>query len=165
MNQEYALAFGLKANKTTPYVENLFAEVFNNIFSEVETVFREELLRAKEQHLGVYVLQFLGQKIYRSRQALGDENTHYGHYDCLFIENPSEDQIKLANFIDKTKEDLRFLQQWLSLALGIKESIPPSLLRASNLPPTMYCIPEGKEETWKKAEDLITYYLGLSLVL
>ena len=86
-----------------------------------------------------------------------------------------EEGNKFEGICKKCKEDMRYLNQWLSIAIDpldkeiTRKRLPDFIANLSEkyaYSHLKFCeIPKGKEAMWKKAEELAKYYLGYKLLV
>ena len=135
---------------------------------QIEQIYQDRIQKMEgtdTNHLGV-VLH--GKKIYRPFNML---TSMVSNGQMLFITETTEEEDKAYKFREKVCKDIKFVQQWFSILVNLDEDsgkyIPPALMKNYYEPAQSYTYtyPPGKESLWRKAEEIINYYLGLRLVL
>lgn len=167
-------AFKVQYDKTYDATNKIFDPIFEKVFQEVEILYQR--CKADIADNCVYwVIVSNGTYLYRSEETIDKEihQVSIKQQTGLFS-FPSElepEVEKLSVIVRKLHQDIRVIQQWLSIVIDenwsytIKYICPigRTLLGInSNLE---YEIPKGKEKFWKTVEDLLQYYAGLRLVL
>ena len=165
-----ARLFGINQNKTTELTLELFTPCYGYLCKQIEPLYQKtiEIQRKEDEYEGLWIEH---QMFYREEEKFPEHIKGYLHID----ESLEQEGYKLHDFLMKVRKDVRFIQMWLSLVVdplnptSTKEKLP--LLLANTNPKykksttDVYSIPPGKEVTWKKAEELIEFYLGLKLIL
>ena len=146
-------AFKVQYDKTYSAISEIFDPIFEKIFQEVEVLYQQCMELLKDDYV-YWVLVGNGVYLYRSEEAISKEahKASIKQRTGLFtIPTELEPEVeKLSIIVKKLQQDVRIIQQWLSL------------FNCSNIE---YEIPKGKEKFWKTVEDLLQYYAGLRLVL
>lgn len=168
MFSDYAcLAFNMNKNKTTVFIHWLLEDYMDYLIKEVETQYQKSIRREQKEdkYLGLVINNV---KMYRDWKDIPITSDHKGF---LFIAKPTEEESKLSVLYSKFLKDIRFFQQWFSLMLDkeghLNSSIAPPCLNEYYFGYTAsdYHVPQGKESTWKKGEQLVKYYRSLKMIL
>lgn len=168
MNLSY-LEFDICENKTSALVRLVFEPCEKFIASQIEHLITENARLDHSNPDDVNCIYINGTRFIRL--GCGVCGTHVAR---LLPEMEEKGQ-KFLEFFQQTRRDMKFLKMWLSQAIvsgdleASRQRLPEILAKMSptyqNIPCDELKIPEGKEALWKKAENIISYYLGLSLVL
>lgn len=167
-------AFKVQYDRTYPATIKIFDPIFEKIFQEVEVLYQKCMELLKEDCI-YWVIVGKGVYLYRNIDAVDKENYRVSakQKNGLFAFPPELDSEveKLSTIVKKLHQDVRIIQQWLSIVINKYEyyetsyicPIGRSLLGITS--DIEYEIPKGKEKFWKTVEDLLQYYAGLRLVL
>ena len=168
-------AFKVQYDKTYCATSEIFDPIFEKIFQEIEVLYQQCMELLKDDCV-YWVLVGNGVYLYRSEEAISKEahRVSIKQKTGLFT-IPVEvcpDMEKLEKFVLKLHQDIRIIQQWLSIVIDDKGIFDLKLicpigrtLMGFNCSNIEYEIPKGKERFWKTVEDLLQYYAGLRLVL
>lgn len=168
-------AFKVQYDKTYCATSEIFDPIFEKIFQEVEVLYQQCMELLKDDYV-YWVLVGNGVYLYRSEEAIFKEahKASIKQRTGLFtipIELEPEVE-KLSIIVKKLQQDVRIIQQWLSLVINDNGIFDLKLLcpigrtlMGFNCSNIEYEIPKGKEKFWKTVEDLLQYYAGLRLVL
>lgn len=166
-------AFKVQYDKTYNATNKIFDPIFEKIFQEIEVLYQNCMELLKDDCI-YWVIVGNGVYLYRSMDAVDKESYRISakQKTGLFAFPPELDSEveKLSTIVKKLHQDIRIIQQWLSLVINdhVYEinficPIGRSLLGINS--DIEYEIPKGKEKFWKTVEDLLQYYAGLRLVL
>lgn len=163
--------FKIQCDKTEPLISEIFYPFYEIFQNQVEELYKENIkvLKLDDDYRGFY---FNGDTLYRDSIKINYFYHLNGaiHLDKSLIPKGNE----LLDLRDKVRRDIRFLQMWLSTFYNDKEPEEtmrylPSILnnfgQFREVDTKSKIIPEGKESLWKKAEEIISYYVGLRLIL
>ena len=164
--------FVIYENKTTEITQMLFEPCLKYIGRQAEELY-QQTLKLKRLNDCYYAIYINNTNFYRPKEFLA-EKVKYKNW-LMLDESLLDEGIELENFVNKVQKDVRFIQMWLSLVIDEEDLIKtrsrmPTIL-ANQIPGFEliefkgYEIPKGKENVWKQAENLITYYLGMKMLL
>ena len=167
LSDHACLAFNMNKNKTVVFIHWLLEDYMDYLMKEVEEQYQKTLRREQKEDkfLGLVINNV---KLYRDKRHIGYSSEPKGF---LFISKPNEDESKLSVLYSKFIKDIRFFQQWFSLMLNkeghLNSSITPPCLNEYyfGYAALNYHVPQGKEATWKKGEQLVKYYRSLKMIL
>lgn len=167
------LMFNIQKDKTTDITIELFKICEIYVSNQVEQLYQKTIsLKNLPDEFSSLIIG--GYRYYRPEDKIPDRNILRKIQYLSLDPSLQEEGNQLNAFVDQAKKDARFLQMWLSIAIDknnlmkTKMMLPPALARLIESVRDIevnYCIPEGKEELWHRAEELINFYLGLKLVL
>lgn len=167
-----ARLFGINQNKTAELTTLLFTPCFDYICKQTEDLYQKTLqLKGKsDEFYGMYIGNVF---YYRPESKISEGMSHkkwISIHDSLIKEGYA-----LEDFLLNVRSDVRFIQMWLSLVIdttdtvGTRAKLPTMLANLHSLYKNVEFvepnIPKGREHLWKKAEEKISFYLGLKLVL
>lgn len=167
-----ARLFGINQNKTAELTTLLFEPCYNYICNQTENLYQQTIkLQGKpDEYYGLYIGNVF---FFRPTKKIEEHNTHkkWIRIDETLVTNGQY----IEDFLNKVKQDVRFIQMWLSLVIDVvdpittRSKLPTTLAKLhplyKNVAFTELSVPPGKELLWKQAEDKISFYLGLRLVL
>lgn len=162
--------FSINNDFSLPRVETIFEPCYEHINKIGEELYQKNIkaLNLQDEYASFSLIT----RIFIRKSA--DIRAHKAYKLCPVHESLYEEADKLEKLLDKTDRDIRQIQMWFSLSRSeaTKEQLPVTFYWPHTLKTALhievdepYIIPEGKEETWKKVESLINYYLGLKLLL
>ena len=162
--------FKIQCDKTEPLISEIFHPFYEIFQKQVEELYKENIkvLKIEDIYRG---FNFDGNTFYRDI-----ENTKYLYLKGTTSIDKSliNKAIALLELRDNVRKDIRFLQMWMSTFYNSYDPEEtkrylPSILNNfypfSDVCTKSKIIPEGKESLWKKAEEIISYYIGLRLIL
>ena len=162
--------FSINNDFSLPRVETIFEPCYEYICKIGEELYQKNIRALKLQD-EYYSFSLITRTFIRKPSP---KYSHNPYKYCPIHESLYEEANKLEKLLDKTNRDIRQIQMWFSLSRSeaTKEQLPVTFYWPHTLKTALhievdepYIIPEGKEETWKKVESLINYYLGLKLLL
>lgn len=167
-----ARLFGINQNKTAELTTLLFEPCYKYMCNQVENLYQQtlKLQNKKDVYYGLYIGNVF---FYRPEEKIAEHDTHQKW--IRIDESLNANGQGIEDFLYKVRKDVRFIQMWLSLVINVidpvttRSKLPTTL---ANLHPlykntdfTELSVPPGKELLWKQAEEKISFYLGLKLVL
>ena len=167
-----ARLFGINQNKTTELTTVLFEPCFDYLCNQAEDLYQKTItLEGKPDNFyGIYIGNTF---FYRPNKKIVDLKTYQKW--IRINESLQEEGQNLENFLLNVRSDVRFIQMWLSLVvdkldpISTRAKIPTALAKIhpyyKNVEFSEMIVPKGKEQLWKKAEEKISFYLGLKLIL
>ena len=167
-----ARLFGINQNKTAELTTLLFTPCFDYLCNRTEDLYQKTLqLKGKsDEFYGMYI----GNIFYYRPESKILEGVNHKKWISI-DESLIKEGFELEDFLLNVRNDVRFIQMWLSLVIDTTDPIAtraklPTILANQhsfykNVEFNSPDIPKGREHLWKKAEETISFYLGLKLIL